>query len=139
MFALDPAFLATSHPLGELSLCHVRLQDDGRFPWLVLIPRAEAAEEIEHLPEADRRRLLDEALAAGCAVRAVGRALGRPADKLNVGQLGNIVRQLHVHVVGRAPGDAAWPGPVWGAGVARRYSEGELAVALAAARAELGL
>jgi diadenosine tetraphosphate (Ap4A) HIT family hydrolase len=139
MFVLDPAFSATSHALGELALCEARLQADARFPWIVLIPRVENAEEIEHLSAEDRRMLLDEVLLAGAAVRAVGEALGRPSPKLNIGQLGNITRQLHVHVVGRRPDDAAWPGPVWGAGVAQAYGEAELAVAIQAARASLNL
>jgi diadenosine tetraphosphate (Ap4A) HIT family hydrolase len=139
MFELDPAFVTTSEALGDLPLCHARLQADARFPWIVLIPRVEAARELEDLSPEARRRLMDEVLAAGQAVRAVGRALGRPADKLNVGQLGNVTPQLHVHVVGRRSGDAAWPGPVWGAGMARAYATGELAAALAAARDVLGL
>lgn len=139
MFELDPAFVATSEALGDLALCHARLQADARFPWIVLIPRAEGARELEDLSSEDRRRLMDEILAAGQAVRAVGHALGHPADKLNVGQLGNLTPQLHVHIVGRRAGDAAWPGPVWGAGTAEAYREAELAGAIAAARAGLGL
>ena len=136
---LDPAFLATSEALGELALCHARLQADGRFPWIVLIPRAAAARELEDLTPEQRRLLLDEILAAGQAVRAVGRALGREVAKLNVGQLGNVTPQLHVHVVGRRPDDAAWPGPVWGHGAAEAYGPEALTQAIAAARTALGL
>jgi diadenosine tetraphosphate (Ap4A) HIT family hydrolase len=136
---IDAAFLATSEPLGELALCHVRLQADARFPWIVLIPRVEAARELEDLSPDQRRLLIDEVLAAGHAVRAVGLALERPVEKLNVGQLGNVTPQLHLHVVGRRRDDAAWPGPVWGSGAAESYSEAELQAALAAARQALGL
>ena len=77
--------------------------------------------------------------AAGLACGAVGEALGHPVEKLNVGQLGNITRQLHIHVVGRRSDDAAWPGPVWGSGPAQPYSAAELATAIAMAQASLGL
>lgn len=139
MVEIDPAFLTSSEALGDLALCHARLQADGRFPWVVLIPRAEAARELEDLTPDQRRLLMDEVLAAGHAVRAVGLALGRPVAKLNVGQLGNLTPRLHVHVVGRRPDDPAWPGPVWGFGSAERYSAAHLARALDAAKSTLGL
>jgi diadenosine tetraphosphate (Ap4A) HIT family hydrolase len=139
MFSLDPAFPPTSQPLGDLRLCHVRLQSDARFPWLVLVPRRAGAVELEDLSGDDRDFLFDEVLRCGVAVRAVGEALGRPVEKLNVGQLGNITRQLHIHVVGRRGDDDAWPGPVWGSGTAEPYSAAELATAIAMAQASLGL
>ena len=117
MFAIDPAFLPTSHALAELKLCHVRLQDDARYPWLVLIPRVEAARELEDLSREDLARLMDEVLLAGRVVRAAGMVV----EKLNVGALGNVTPQLHVHVVGRRAGDPAWPGPVWGHSPAQPY------------------
>ena len=110
MFQIDPAFLATSHALGNLALCHVRLQDDARWPWLVLIPRVEGARELEDLTLEDRVTLVSEIVLAGGAVKQLGDAV----QKLNVGALGNITPQLHIHVVGRWPSDSAWPGPVWG-------------------------
>jgi len=137
MFVLDPAFEATSHFLADLPLCQARLQADARWPWIVLIPRAAALRELEDLTPADRIRLMDEVLAAGRAVRAAGAALGRPVEKLNIGALGNVTPQLHVHVVGRRADDPAWPGPVWGVGAARPYGEPDLASALAAAGAAL--
>ena len=121
MFELDPAFLATSEALPGLALCEARLQLDARFPWIVLIPRIDRAFELEDLSVEERAMLMAEIVAAGEAVRAVGAALDRPVEKLNVGQLGNITRQLHVHVVGRRADDACWPGPVWGRGVAEAY------------------
>lgn len=136
---IDPAFIATAEALGDLALCHARLQSDARYPWVVLIPRVEGARELEDLTPEHRRILMDEILAAGHAVRAVGLALGREVAKLNVGQLGNVTPQLHVHVVGRRPDDAAWPGPVWGQGAAEAYAPEDLEVALAAARMALGL
>ncbi|MFN3574962.1 HIT domain-containing protein [Phenylobacterium sp.] len=139
MTGLDPAFLATSHELGELALCHARLQADARYAWIVLIPRGGAYREIEDLPAGAPEQLMGEILRAGAAVRAVGQALGRPVEKLNVGALGNVTPQLHVHVVGRRADDAAWPDPVWGRGQAAPYDAGALDRAMAAARAALGL
>jgi len=139
MFELHPAFPGTSLTLGDLALCHVRLQADARFPWVVLIPRIVGAVELEDLTGADRGALMQEVVLAGAAVRAVGEALGRPVAKLNVGQLGNVTPQLHVHVVGRRADDPAWPGPVWGAGTAETYPDEALERALVAARRALAL
>jgi diadenosine tetraphosphate (Ap4A) HIT family hydrolase len=137
MFELDPAFLATSDALPGLALCEARLQRDARFPWIVLIPRIAGATELEGLSVEERAMLMAEIVAAGEAVRAVGAALGRPVQKLNVGQLGNITRQLHVHVVGRRADDPCWPGPVWGQGTAAPYRADALSAALAAAAGAL--
>jgi diadenosine tetraphosphate (Ap4A) HIT family hydrolase len=139
MVEIDPAFLATSAALGDLALSHVRLQADARFPWIVLIPRREAARELEDLAPGERDVLMDEILQVGAAVRAIAEVLGRPSPKLNVGQLGNITAQLHVHVIARRPEDAAWPAPVWGFGVAEPYGSEALELATAAARRALGL
>ena len=136
-FALDPAFVATSHKVADLPLCEVRLQDDGRYPWLVLIPRQGGLREIEELDVAHRIQLMEEIVLAGVAIRAVGAALGLAVDKLNVGALGNVTAQLHVHVVGRRADDPAWPGPVWGHSPAATYSAEALAGPIAAAREAL--
>ncbi len=135
MFQVDAAFLATSYALGDLALSQARLQDDARYPWIVLIPRVAGARELEDLSPADLATLTDEILAAGRAVRA----LGLQVDKLNVAALGNVTPQLHVHVVGRRVNDSAWPGPVWGHSPAKAYEPEALAGTLAAARAALGL
>ena len=137
-FRLDPAFIATSHRIGDLPLCEVRLQDDARYPWLVLIPRRPGLREIEALDAADRARLMEEVVLAGAAVRAVGAVLGLAVDKLNVGALGNVTAQLHVHVVGRRADDPAWPGPVWGHSPAAAYPADAVTTATAAARDALG-
>jgi diadenosine tetraphosphate (Ap4A) HIT family hydrolase len=139
MFELHPDFAPTSEPLGELALCHVRLQADARFPWLVLIPRVAGARELEDLADGERDVLMEEVLRAGQAARAVAAALGRPAQKLNVAQLGNVTPQLHLHVIARRPDDAAWPKPVWGVGVAEAYAPAALDAAMRAARNVLGL
>lgn len=136
-FALHPAFTATSEPLAELKLSHARLHLDARWPWIVLIPRKVGARELEHLSPQNRAQIMEEIVLAGAAVRAIGAALGRPVDKLNVGQLGNVTPQLHVHVVGRRPDDAAWPGPVWGHGEAAAYTAAALQRAIEAAQGPL--
>ncbi|WP_297507680.1 HIT domain-containing protein [uncultured Caulobacter sp.] len=132
-FTLDPAFVATSHKVADLPLSEVRLQDDARYPWLVLIPRRPGLREIEDLGAADRIQLMEEIILAGAAVRALGATLDLAVEKLNVGALGNVTAQLHVHVVGRRADDPAWPGPVWGHGPAVAYSPEARAKAIAAA------
>ena len=128
------AIEAVSAPVCDLALCCVRLMLDSRYPWLVLIPKATSLIEIEDLSEADRARLMEEAVLAGKAVRAIGGAIGFAVEKLNIGALGNVTPDLHVHVVGRRSGDPAWPGPVWGAGMAVAYDSPALEAALEAAR-----
>jgi diadenosine tetraphosphate (Ap4A) HIT family hydrolase len=125
--------------LADLALCDARLQLDARFPWIVLVPRRFGAREMEDLVEPDRRRLIREVVIAGRTVRAIGAMMARPVEKLNVGALGNIVSQLHIHVVGRRADDAAWPGPVWGAGQARPYADADLDRAIATGRSTLSL
>lgn len=138
-FVLNPAFAATSEALGDLPLCQARLQLDARYPWIVLIPRQAGLREIEDLSAVDRVALMDEIVLAGAATRAIGAALDLPVDKLNVGALGNVTPQLHVHVVGRRSGDPAWPGPVWGHSPAEAFTAEALEAAVAAARGSLGL
>lgn len=136
-FEIDPAFIATSHVVGDLPLCHVRLQDDARYPWLVLIPRLTGLKEIEQLSAGDRARLMEEAVLAGKAVRVLGGLFDFEVEKLNIGALGNVTAQLHVHVVGRRAEDPAWPGPVWGHSAAEAYDGVDDAVLVA--RKALGL
>lgn len=138
-FILDPAFVATSAMLGDLPLCQARLQLDARYPWVVLIPRLAGLRELEDLSPADRARLVEETVLASAAVRAVGRALGLAVDKLNIGALGNVTPQLHVHVVGRRTGDPAWPGPVWGHSPGEAYGPEARDRAIAAAKAALSV
>ena len=110
-FTLDSGLLADTVPVGDLRLCSVLLMDDARFPWFILVPRRSGANELTDLPPDDAAALMSELrLAVGVML-----ALAKP-DKVNVGALGNLVPQLHVHVVGRFLSDPAWPGPVWGHG-----------------------
>jgi diadenosine tetraphosphate (Ap4A) HIT family hydrolase len=115
-FILDERLAADTIEIGDLALSTLRLMDDSRFVWLVLVPRRANLSELIDL-DAPARALLMEEIAAVSKILADAPGV----DKINVGALGNIVRQLHVHVVARRIGDAAWPGPVWGAGAPRRY------------------
>lgn len=116
-YALHPQLAADSHPLASLALCDLQLMDDSNYPWLVLVPRVAGARELVDLDAAQRAVLVEEI--ARCE-RLLLDAF-KP-DKLNVAALGNLVPQLHVHVIARFEGDPAWPAPVWGRVAARQYS-----------------
>jgi diadenosine tetraphosphate (Ap4A) HIT family hydrolase len=131
-FTLDPRLQADTRHVAMLPLCELRLMDDARYPWLVLVPRRAGMVEIADLAEAEQRQLWQETNQVAATLRATA-----PCDKLNLGALGNIVRQLHLHVVARTEGDAAWPGPVWGSGAAAPYSADMLAMRLTALRQRL--
>ena len=115
-FELDSRLAGDTLPVGDLALSSVLLMNDSRFPWLILVPRRASLSELTDLPEEDAATLMAEIrLTVG-----VVDALSKP-DKVNVGALGNVVAQLHVHVVGRFRSDPAWPGPVWGHGTRLPY------------------
>ena len=101
-------------------MCGFRMT--GVSPWIILIPRVEGAVELEDLSAEQRALLTEETVRAGRIVRRIGERLGRPIDKLNIGALGNVTAQLHVHVLGRRRDDPLWPDPVWGRGPALPYS-----------------
>jgi diadenosine tetraphosphate (Ap4A) HIT family hydrolase len=125
-FRLDPRLQADSLEIGRTGLSSVRLMDDARWPWILLVPERPDIREWFDLTEADARRLLEES-------RALGRVMLAevPGARLNVANLGNIVAQFHLHHVVRTPGDPAWPGPVWGFGE-RQPHEPDQAAALRA-------
>ena len=128
-FVLDARLAADTHLIGDLPLSQLRLFDDARFPWFVLVPRIAGARELIDLDEGDQRTLLAE-------ISRVGRVLEsdlRP-DKLNVAALGNVVPQLHVHVIARFTNDVAWPHPVWGRGERVAYTASERDARIAALR-----
>lgn len=113
-FEVAPAFDLGSVFAADWPLCQVRVQDDARFPWLILIPRVPGAVELEDLSPDQRAALTEEIVRAGAVVRDLGALRGASVDKLNVAALGNVTAQLHVHVVGRRRDDPLWPDPVWG-------------------------
>lgn len=116
-FVLHPRLAADTFAVGDLPISRVLIMNDARFPWLILAPRRAALTEWHDLTPADRDAVSAEIAAASEALKIV-----TGADKINIGALGNIVPQLHVHVVARRVIDAAWPGPVWGAGAAEAYA-----------------
>ena len=116
-FALHPRLEAHTVFLADWALSRVLLMDDARFPWLVLVPRRANIMELHELTHAERMVLIEEIARAARGLKAL-----TGAAKINVGALGNLVPQLHVHVVGRKPEDAAWPRPVWGHGAAEPYA-----------------
>jgi diadenosine tetraphosphate (Ap4A) HIT family hydrolase len=125
-FQLDPRLEADTIPAADLPLCAVLLARDANYAWLILVPRRGGLTEIVDLTEAERGTLMAEIARASEALQA-----SVPCDKLNVAALGNSVAQLHVHVIARRHGDAAWPKPIWGAAPPLAYPQGE-AEALAA-------
>jgi diadenosine tetraphosphate (Ap4A) HIT family hydrolase len=108
-FVLDPKLEKDTIEITALPLCQARLMNDRRFPWVVLVPAKPGLSEIIDLDAADRARLIEEV----ALVSTVMRDVFHPT-KLNVGALGNVVAQLHLHVIARYQSDDAWPGPVWG-------------------------
>lgn len=116
MFSLNERLQADTCPVTDLGLCRVLLMNNRLWPWLILVPMRAGAVEIHRLDDADQATLMRE---IALASRVVERLFA--PDKMNVGALGNMVPQLHVHVIGRTRGDPAWPGPVWGAGHAEPY------------------
>lgn len=137
-FKADPAFDPGSIAVCDWPLCQARLQDDARFPWLILIPRRSGLREVEDLAGPERAVLMEEIVRAGTVVRLLGETAGRPVHKLNVAALGNVTAQLHVHVVGRRPDDGLWPDPVWGRGAAVPYGAGALQAAASRIRLSPG-
>ena len=118
VFAVHPRLEADTVFIADWGLSRVLLMNDSRFPWLVLVPRRADLVELHDLGHAERMVLIEEIARA-----SKGLKLLTGAAKINVGALGNLVPQLHVHVVARNSGDAAWPGPVWGQGTAVPYEE----------------
>ena len=133
-FVLDPQLDADTFAVCDLPLSAVRLMRDANYPWLLLIPRRPDLAEITDLPAADQRQLMDEIAQASEALKAVV-----PVDKINVAALGNVVRQLHVHVIARRRDDAAWPKPVWGAAPKKDYAAGAAEARAGALAAPLDL
>ena len=119
IFHLHPQLEADTAFVADWGLSRLLLMNDARYPWIVLVPRRAELVEIHDLKHSERMVLIEE---INCA--SIGLKTATGAAKINVGALGNMVPQLHVHVVARSPGDAAWPGPVWGNGAAVAYEQG---------------
>lgn len=131
MFALDQRLQQDTLVIGDFPLCRLLLSNDSNYPWFILVPRINGISEVFHLDVADQQKLWEET--TGLA-QLLNDGLG--ADKMNIGALGNVVSQLHVHVIVRKRDDTAWPAPVWGKHPARPYTQ-EQGVALRARLREL--
>lgn len=120
-FELDPRLEADSEQVMWLGLCELRVMNDCRWPWLIMVPQRPEIEEIHDMAPLDQAMLTFE-------VNMVSQALKKVTGctKINTAALGNIVRQLHVHVIARSEGDAGWPGPVWGHGIREPYGRDAL-------------
>jgi diadenosine tetraphosphate (Ap4A) HIT family hydrolase len=120
-FKIHPALLVDAHYLGQLAKSHVLLHRNAAVPWFILVPETEIADLLD-LPDEPRDRVVREAAAISSFIK---QALGY--QKVNFASIGNIVPQLHLHVVGRAANDSCWPAPVWGnLPTTKEYSAAEL-------------
>lgn len=119
-FVLNPTLEKDTFFVADLPLSRLLLMNDARFPWLILVPRREGMRELVDLMPGDQDQLLRE-------INSVSRCLQQlfKPDKLNVAALGNMVPQLHIHIIARFASDAAWPKPVWGIGTAQAYGGNE--------------
>ncbi|HMF68806.1 MAG TPA: HIT family protein [Phyllobacterium sp.] len=117
-FELDTKLAADTFSIARLGLCDLRLMNDRRWPWLILVPQRPNICEIHEMTPLDQTMLTFESGIAAQALKAVV-----DCEKINIAAIGNIVRQLHLHVIARNSGDPAWPGPVWGFGTREPYEE----------------
>ena len=115
-FQLHPKLEKDTFAVITLTLCDVRLMNDCRYPWLILVPRLADLTDLHQVPVTDQPHLWQEINQASYALEAICAPF-----KLNVAALGNQVSQLHIHVIARHQDDSAWPGPVWGVGDAQTY------------------
>ncbi len=116
-YHLDTRLEKDTLPIGKLELCEICLLNDSRWPWLLLVPMCTEVSEVFDLALVDQKTLAEETVKVSLALKKITQA-----EKINTAAIGNIVRQLHVHVIARNQGDANWPGPVWGFGQAEPYS-----------------
>jgi diadenosine tetraphosphate (Ap4A) HIT family hydrolase len=122
VFALDSRLQQDTLTIGDFPLCRLLLSNDANYPWFILVPRRDDISELFQLDVADQQQLWQETTALAELLKDLF-----DADKLNVATLGNVVSQLHMHVIVRKRDDAAWPAPVWGKHPARPYSAEEVA------------
>jgi len=133
-FVLHKQLRMDSLRVGKLGLCELRLVNDSRFTWCMLVPRIAGLVELHDLPTAHRPSLFDE-------IERVSEHLltNTTSDKINVAAFGNLVPQLHVHVIGRHSADPAWPNPVWTAGPGETYTKADAEALIVGLRNSLGL
>jgi diadenosine tetraphosphate (Ap4A) HIT family hydrolase len=122
VFALDQRLQQDTLAIGDFPLCRLLLSNDSNYPWYILVPRINGISEVFQLGVADQQKLWEETTALAQLLSE-----GLVADKMNIGALGNVVSQLHVHVIVRKRDDIAWPAPVWGKHPAQPYTEEQVA------------
>jgi diadenosine tetraphosphate (Ap4A) HIT family hydrolase len=132
-WSLHPQLERDTAQVGDLALACVLAINDADYPWLVLVPRRAGLVELADLEAADAARLMDEIALASRALRDV-----TACDKLNIAAIGNIVPQLHVHIIARWKSDPLWPRPVWGHAPVRTEPLEKFHTLLTAVRAKLG-
>jgi diadenosine tetraphosphate (Ap4A) HIT family hydrolase len=120
-WSLHPQLARDTIAIGDLALSRLLVVNDANWPWLLLVPRRAGASEIIDLDEVERAQLMTEIARVARALKEV-----TACGKLNVAALGNVVAQLHVHVIARRSGDAGWPKPIWGAAPPLAHDAGEL-------------
>jgi diadenosine tetraphosphate (Ap4A) HIT family hydrolase len=125
MFTLDSRLQQDTLLIGDFALCRLLLMNDAQFPWFILVPRREEVSEVFQLDIADQHLLWQETTELAETLKDTF-----AADKMNVANLGNMVSQLHMHVIVRRRDDAAWPAPVWGKLPAQPYSAEQLAAVM---------
>lgn len=119
-YTLHPQLEADTYPVAQLPLCDLLLMNDARYPWCILVPRLEGLRDLHEVPAAHKTQLQQETDQISLLLASL-----TDAYKMNVAALGNMVEQLHVHIIARSRTDAAWPGPVWGVGAAQPYTEAQ--------------
>ncbi len=117
MFTLHPTLAKDSLEITRWDVSQVRLINDVTYPWLILVPVRDNLSGLHELAQADRLEMMEEIVRASNALKK----LYDPV-RINVAALGNVVEQLHVHIIARLESDAAWPGPVWGVKPTQPYS-----------------
>ena len=127
MFVLHERLEADTHAIVDWPVSSVRLMNDATYPWLILVPRQNGIRELHELSKDDRAQVMEEITQASMVLSEM-----YGPDKINVGAIGNMVPQLHIHVVARTVSDPAWPGPVWGAHPPRPYDNEAHSATLAA-------
>jgi diadenosine tetraphosphate (Ap4A) HIT family hydrolase len=118
MFVLDSRLQQDTLPVGDFPLCRLLLMNDANYPWLILVPRREEVSELFQLDARDQQALWQESTMLAETLKDAF-----AADKMNIATLGNVVSQLHMHVIVRRRDDPAWPAPVWGKLPAVPYSD----------------
>src|SRR5262245_34405502 len=133
-WSLHPLLAQDTEAIGDLALSRLLVSNDANYPWLLLVPRRPGASEIIDLDVSDQRQLMTEIAAVSGALKAI-----TPCDKLNVAAIGNMVPQLHIHIVARRRDDPAWPRPVWGAVPSRAWDPADRERLIAAVRGKVGI